>query len=192
MASFAIANNKTKANEGGLANNAADRGKLTYRGIASAFWPNWTGWPIVRQTLIDCAGNIAMADNQLGMNTGLQAMVDSFFKQNFWDVYKLDSVTNQLIADEMFDTGANMGIAIESKFLQRALNMTNRNQKSYADLVVDGVIGTQTIAALNSHPNQALVLKILNVLQGARYISIMEADPSQEVFAASWFSRVAI
>jgi len=192
MANFAISNGKTRANEGGLANSSADRGRLTYRGIASAIWPGWIGWPTVRKVLDQCSGNIAAADAILNKDVALQSQVNDFFKKNFWDVYGLDGVNDQFIADEIYDSGVNLGVVVESKFLQRALNITNRNQKLYPDLVVDGVIGAQTLATLNNHPNKKLVLKILNVLQGARYISIAEADVTQEVFIESWFSRVAI
>lgn len=192
MADFKIANQLTKGNEGGLANSSADRGKLTWRGIASAFWPAWAGWPTVLKALADAGNNVAKAEAILLKDAGLQALVDAFYKKNFWDVYGLDQVTDQGIANEMFDTGVNMGVGIESKFLQRALNMTNRSQRLYPDLAVDGAIGAKTIATLNSHPDKRLVLKILNVLQGARYISLLEADTTQEVFAESWFSRVTL
>ena len=44
MANFKIAHEKTAANEGGYANNHADVGKETYRGIARKLHPKWQGW----------------------------------------------------------------------------------------------------------------------------------------------------
>ncbi len=38
--------------------------------------------------------------------------------------------------------------------------------------------------------DRKLLLKVLNVLQGAHYIDRMEHLPSQETFARGWFSRV--
>jgi lysozyme family protein len=113
-----------------------------------------------------------------------------FYKVKFWDYLKLDQVNNQKIANELFDTSVNMGQGIAALFLQRSLNVSNRNGKDYPDLQLDGAIGPVTINALNNHPRQEQVLKLLNTLQGARYISICEANPSQEIFMTSWLSRV--
>jgi lysozyme family protein len=56
----------------------------------------------------------------------------------------------------------------------------------------DGQVGTSTLAALNSHKAPLLVLKALNILQGAHYITIAEGNKSHEVFVNSWFSRVSL
>jgi len=48
------------------------------------------------------------------------------------------------------------------------------------------------LAAVNQHPRPALLLKLLNVLQGYKYVEIAEATKTQEKFVASWFSRVAL
>ncbi|MCJ8208651.1 hypothetical protein MUY27_02960 [Mucilaginibacter sp. RS28] len=189
MADFQIANGKTKLIEGELADSPSDRGGLTYRGIASNFWPNWPGWGTIRTVLEKTKHDIPAANKLLRSDQKLQALVDAFYKQNFWDVFKLDLVTDQDIANEIYDTAVNMGVAIAAKFLQRALNLANRNQKLYPDLAVDGIIGTKTISALNSNPNKKLILKLLNGLQIARYISIMENNPTQEIYAESWLSR---
>jgi lysozyme family protein len=42
-----------------------------------------------------------------------------------------------------------MGVGTASIFLQRSLNVLNRQARDYADIKVDGWIGTKTIAALN-------------------------------------------
>ena len=47
MAQFEPAFEKTMKFEGGYANNPADRGGETYRGIARKIWPGWNGWPLV-------------------------------------------------------------------------------------------------------------------------------------------------
>src|ERR671922_254662 len=57
------------------------------------------------------------------------------------------------LAAELFDTGANMGPAVAATFLQRALTALNRNATDYPDLVPDGRIGDQTLAALDAFLN---------------------------------------
>src|SRR3546814_10947549 len=54
------------------------------------------------------------------------------------------------IAAELFDTGVNMGPQVPVGFLQRALNAFNREQRDYADIVVDRQIGPKTMSALNA------------------------------------------
>lgn len=188
MADFTTAYSLTKGNEGGYANHPADRGGETYAGISRNNFPKWEGWKIIDQ--LKLGRGIAQLDKALAANIQLQESVQRFYKTNFWDINKLDQVKSQPIANELFDTGVNMGVGIASRFLQRALNMTNRNQALYRDVSVDGIVGPATLTAVNNHPAPQLVYKVLNVLQGARYVEILERAPAQEIFANSWFSRV--
>ncbi len=54
------------------------------------------------------------------------------------------------IAAELFDTGVNMGPAVATTFLQRALTALNRNARDYADLTPDGRVGPMTLHALDA------------------------------------------
>ncbi|TZF84507.1 hypothetical protein FW774_05835 [Pedobacter sp. BS3] len=189
MANFSTAFQLTMGNEGGYANNPADRGGETYKGIARNFWPSWKGWPIVDQVK---NAKPASLDKALASRTDLQNLVQDFYKVHFWDINKLDSISEQDIANELFDTGVNMGTSVAAKFLQEALNYSNKNQTSYPDLIVDGDIGPKTLATYQKQPNKKQLLKLLNILQGERYLNIIRNSPSQEVFLSSWFSRVAI
>src|SRR5690606_25077916 len=99
---------------------------------------------------------------------------------------------NQKIATEIFDISVNMHPITAGQFLQRSLNVLNREATDYPDITVDGKIGPKTIAILNSHKNPLAVLLCLNSLQGAKYIGICEAKPSQEVFMNGWIKRVQL
>jgi lysozyme family protein len=174
------------AHEGGYANHVNDTGGETWKGIARKKHPDWPGW-----VLVDKAKQGDFPAN-LHSIAGLQDLVESFYKVKFWDHLKLDQVNNQKIANELFDTSVNMGQGVAALFLQRSLNVSNRNGKDYPDLQVDGNIGPVTITTLNGHPRQEQVYKLLNALQGAKYIGICEANPSQEIFLTSWLSRVGL
>lgn len=187
MADFKTAHKVVMANEGGYANSPHDTGGETYKGIARKKHPNWPGWKIVDSARFDKS----FPDN-LDRNEILQMLVLDFFKEEFWDVLSLDQISDQSVATELYDTGVNMGVGIAALFLQTALNVSNRNGADYPDLKEDAVIGLKTVSAMNHHKRPADVLKVLNVLQGARYIDIMKHNPSQEIFFRSWFSRVAI
>lgn len=184
MADFKIAYKITMAHEGGYANNPNDSGGETWKGIARKKHPNWPGWTLVdRAKQGDFPTNLTSVPN-------LQNLVESFYKIQFWDFLKLDQINNQRIANELFDTSVNMGQGVAGLFIQRALNVSNRNGKDYPDLQVDGNVGSVTVNAVNNHPRPDQLLKLLNTLQGAKYIGICEANPSQEIFMTSWLSRV--
>lgn len=185
MAEFKTAYKITMAHEGGYANNPLDSGGETWKGIARKKHPDWPGWQLIDKAKQgDFPANLNSVPN-------LQNLVEMFYKVKFWDYLKLDQVNNQKIANELFDTAVNMGQGIAALFLQRSLNVSNRNGKDYPDLQIDGNVGPVTINAINNHPRQEQVLKLLNTLQGARYISICEANPTQEIFLNSWLSRVS-
>ncbi|MGE8142316.1 glycoside hydrolase family 108 protein [Novosphingobium sp. NPDC080210] len=97
------------------------------------------------------------------------------------------------VAAELFDTGVNMGPAVAAKFLQQSLNALNNQGKDYADITVDGKIGPGTINALKGlikkrglEDTETVLLKALNCLQGARYISLAESRPTNEAFLFGW------
>lgn len=187
MADFNIAYKKTMKIEGGYANDENDSGGETWKGIARNYHPNWAGWAIV-----DSYKNKPGFEANLYASQTLQRLVLEFYKNEFWDVMKLDEIVSQEITDEMFDTGVNMNHLIAVEFLQRALNATNKNQKDYSDLIIDGRIGPKTITAVNRHPRISQVLKLLNCQQGVRYMDIARNNPVQEKFMTSWLSRVTL
>jgi lysozyme family protein len=97
------------------------------------------------------------------------------------------------LANELYDTAVNMGVRRAVRFLQSALTLLNRDQRDYADLVVDGWFGEKTLATLavmlNKDGDSDALVKLMNLQQGARYVAIMEADSSQERFARGWIKR---
>jgi lysozyme family protein len=129
MADFKLAWAKTSKHEGGYVNNSVDRGKETYRGIASAFHPTWEGWPVVRKTIVDIgivdtldAPKVIRQkiDKALAAVPGLEEMVERFYKIEFWDKLGLDVEKSQLIADEVFDTAVNMGVGAAQQMIKEA------------------------------------------------------------------------
>ncbi|MBY5961905.1 glycoside hydrolase family 108 protein [Marinobacter nauticus] len=121
----------------------------------------------------------------------------AIYKDQYWTAPNFDRVAmlSQKVAEELLDTGVNMGIAWAGKFLQRSLNALNSQGTHYSDLVVDGVIGNGTLGALKDyldrrqHEGERVLLKALNCLQGARYIEIAEGRERNESFVFGWFSH---
>jgi len=177
---FSDAFDITMGIEGGYSNDAQDPGGETYRGISRRFFPSWPGW-----ALIDKSGPGAV---------GLDPLTESFYKQNFWDRFSGDDLPPE-VAAEMFDSAVNCGVGTAAKWLQRALNLLNRDGKDYPEVVEDGGIGPATLRSLQALVNMEgteVLLKVLNILQGAHYLEIMQKSPSQERWARGWLKRVAI
>lgn len=168
-------------NEGGYVNDHTDRGGETYMGISRKAFPAWRGWLVV-----DNARKAPGFPQSLSV---LKADVQQFYKENFWDRNRLSEIKDASLALELFDTGINMGVVTAAKFLQRALNLLNRNGRSYPDTPVDGVIGRATITLANEHKNPRQLYALLNTMQGAKYINICEADPTQEKYMYGWLAR---
>lgn len=166
----------TIGKEGGYVNNPNDRGGPTNWGITEA---------------------VARRNGYAGDMRNLSRSVA-------FDIYKREyairpgftavAEINSAVAEELFDTGVNQGPATASKFLQKALNLLNRGGKLYADIAEDGVIGRGTLAALTSFKAARgsdgiiVLLKVLNILQGYRYIEIASKNPSQEEFIYGWIN----
>ncbi len=106
---------------------------------------------------------------------------------------------SQLIAEEMVDTGVNMGTSLPGPWLQRVLNALNQEARTFPDLVVDGQLGPATIGALRTvlkqrgKDGETVVMRALNCLQGARYLEITEAREKNEAFYFGWLlNRVEV
>lgn len=196
MADFNAAFDRTMGHEGGYAHDPADRGGETYRGIARRFHPRWPGWRFVDACKDpDASGTFRDRLPGPAMRETLDALTRAFYRERFWDPLLLSEIEDQALAEELFDTGVNMGTGRAAKFLQRGLNALNRNARLYEDLVEDGALGDRTLRALQTYlrrDSPALLHKILNVLQGAHYLAIIARSPDQERFARGWFKRVVI
>lgn len=182
---------KTMGHEGYYSFDPDDAGQETYMGISKIFWPNWKGW-----NEIDTYRFHPKFPEVLRSDQRIYELARDFYKEKFWNMFKGDSIKAEAVAEELFDTAVNQGTRTAVIFLQRALNSLNRNQTIFADLKVDGICGVYTIGVLNKYIKEdseiELLCKIMNVLQGYRYIEIMEKNGVQEKYVRGWFNRINI
>lgn len=119
------------------------------------------------------------------------------YRKRYWDALMLDTVSefSEPIANEMFDIGVNQGVPFAAHCLQRALNVLNRKGQDYHDIKVDGHVGLATVSALATYlrkrasGGERVMLRLLNTLQGARYVEITEARERNETFLFGWFDK---
>ncbi|EOZ9216789.1 glycoside hydrolase family 108 protein [Acinetobacter baumannii] len=168
--------------EGGYVNNPADRGGATKYGITEA---------------------VARANGFKGNMRDLPLDVaKAIYRKNYWTAPRFDQVNtvSPMVAEELLDTGVNCGTSFAKPLLQRALNLLNNQGKAgYADLEVDGVYGAETLGALKTYlakrgkEGEKVLVRVLNIMQGQRYIEICERNKSQEQFFYGWIAnRVVI
>lgn len=121
----------------------------------------------------------------------------AIYRRTYWLRPRFDQVSEHapMIAAELFDTGVNMGPAVATGFLQRALNALNRGASDYPDVLLDGRVGPQTLAALRGFlarrgaAGETVLLKALEALQGERYLSLAERRPANEAFLYGWLAN---
>ncbi len=175
MADFSISYNLTMGAEGGYANNPADTGGETYKGVSRKNNPSWSGWAIVDAIKATHPSSLNAA---LNANAELLAKVEAFYLQNYWNVNQTGAINNQQIANQVFDTSVNCGVGRGAQFLQQAAGVT-----------ADRVVGPATLAAVNGADPATLYNSFL-ALRKQYYLNIIANNPSQAQFKNSWFSRL--
>ena len=196
MAEFKYAFNKTMGHEGGYSCDPDDLGGETFRGISRKYHPCWPGWDLIDAYTFGEPRNVG-ADTEAEMMADpvLSRLVEEFYKAMFWDRFLGDLIEYAQVAQELFDTGVNLGVGRAVRFLQAGLNVLNRNGDMFDDLVEDGVMGRKTLEALSLLGHREgirVLLKVMNIMQGAHYVERMRQSPTQEKYARGWFKRVEI
>lgn len=194
MADFEIAFDETMLHEGGYVDDPDDAGGETYRGVARKFHPGWPGWKKV-----DAHKQQAPAEFQklLDDDRELQELVAAFYREFFWQPIRGDQLADQALANELFDTAVNQGVGTAIRFWQEALNLLNRHGRDYPEIAVDGLVGEQTLATTakflaRNRQQPDRLLKVLNLMQGGKYLERARQNPVQRKFLHGWLNRVRL
>jgi lysozyme family protein len=166
--------------EGGFVDNPDDRGGATRWGVTE---------------------RVARAHGYTGPMRDLpRETAVAIYEADYWTGPRFDQVhaISSAIAEELCDTGVNMGPSVPAKMLQRWLNVFNLKGTLYPDLAADGQIGPRTITALQlflkarGKEGETVLLKALNSSQAARYLELAEQREANETFVYGWVKeRVA-
>lgn len=162
------------AAEKGYSDHPADRGGPTKDGITLA---------------------VARAN---GYSGNMRELPDALIRTIYFKRYIIDpkfdqiALVDMLIAEELIDTGVNMGPHRAAEFLQRWLNGFNDTGSRYAELFVDGRIGAVSIDALKKFltwrgaEGSKVMHRALNGVQAGRYLELTESNKSQRAFLYGW------
>lgn len=157
--------------EGGVSNNDADRGGLTCKGITYATYN--TLCKIVLKKDPDKQHFLSLTDEEVGL-----------FVKYYWDKSTNNNqIASQKIAESItswFWGSGKLGLM----WYQQMLN------KEYGcKLVVDGVIGRASIAAINSIDADSLFRMSIKYRR-ERFYAIVKNNPSQKIFLKGWLNRL--
>lgn len=153
--------------EGGYSNHPDDRGNETNMGVTIGQLSKWRG----KKVSADDVKNLTEDEAKL------------IYKAYYWDKWQLDKVVSDKVALVLFDQCVNWGIGKSTvKRVQSAL--VNCGKK----VDVDGVIGPQTIKAINSIDESEFIYRYVCLIQEG-YVGIVKRNPSQMVFLLGWLRR---
>lgn len=154
--------------EGGYVFDPADLGGETKYGISKAAYPQ-----------VDIK------------NLTLEQAKEIYFR-DYWNKMLLGQLVNADVATELFEQGVNFGRVTAVLHAQKAVNLIRTVTPVVAPITEDGLIGPQTLKALNAvAPTRTVaLLKTLNGLQFMRYVEIVKANPTQRKFFVGWLKRV--
>jgi lysozyme family protein len=165
MANFEQAFEKMIADEGGyvLHTVPGDTGGMTYAGIARNKNPNWGGWNLIDHNEIN--------------NALLTSFVRAFYKTDFWDRLRGDEITNQVVAESVFNFGVNTGMGVAVKLAQLIVGATP-----------DGAVGNVTLQKFNNVEPEAFK-KAYALAKITRYADICNKNRTQSKFLLGWINR---
>lgn len=105
MAKFTLAYRFTANVEKGY---TVDNGGATYRGVAFQFWQD----DAIAKQIIAIVTAYKPRRGEIINNPKLENLVIAFYKLNFWDKIKGDFISNQTLANFVYDFSVNTGSGI--------------------------------------------------------------------------------
>ena len=144
--------------EGGFVNHKSDPGGMTNLGVTRQAWEMHVGHAV----------------EEADMRALTPDVVTPFYKKSYWDKVKGDALPSG-VDYAVFDIAVNSGVARAGRILQQALG-----------LIDDGIIGPNTLAAMNGKNSQDLIKKICDIR-----LTFMQRLPTWPTFGRGWAKRVA-
>lgn len=153
--------------EGGFVDHPSDKGGATNRGITQATYDKY------RTDL----GDMLKSVEHIAMHE-----VSAIYKHRYWDACCCGDLRPPLDM-AVFDAAVQHGPKRASRWLQNLVCATP-----------DGVIGHQTLRAVNYHLLRYKLRTMIDAYQRQRalfYAKIIANDPTQKVFERGWKNRLA-
>ena len=159
--SFDVYAPKLKKFEGGYSNVKGDRGGATYKGVTLKTYRSFFGSD---KTVKD-----------------LKSMTEEQWRKimtSYWNACHAGEMVNQSVAELIVDWAINSGPKTVIKIVQRILGVED-----------DGVVGTETINAVNN-ASQVWLFEEIKRSRIKFYQELVQKDHSQQKFLTGWLNRV--
>ena len=111
---------------------------------------------------------------------------ETYYKKCWWDKYNYNAIQSLEIAAKIFDLAVNMGAIEAHKLVQRALYFSGYR------VIVDGVLGTKTLSAINSICNAGHAKDLEDEIRHEAeffYEGLVEENPKLLKFLHGWLHR---
>ncbi len=207
MADYALFLPENKKAEGGHVFVATDKGLETIAGISRRWFPAVEVWPMVDQGKkeLGIPDGFTTKDQSASIDSWIKAdparetrfkhIVHEFYRLEVWNRIRGDAIPDQRLANELASSTVLCGFSNSIRWLRRGLNIFNRRQKLYPDMVIDSSgFGPQTMAALSACLKAGrgkALYKILNCFQGV-YLAErceLQGDDSAEENILGWVDQ---
>ena len=111
---------------------------------------------------------------------------EKIYRKSYWDAIRLDELKNGRLRYIVFDTAVHMGPSAAVRKLQTTYNLL-----SSREITVDGIIGPETLGAVNSYQHGLDTFKFVYcVMRGEKYFDIVRTDGGQSIFIRGWMRRL--
>jgi lysozyme family protein len=172
--------------EAGYVNNPNDLGGETNHGIILTTAKEWE---VDLRKVYNWDGKMINLTKEMALY---------IYDRGWWQKLKCNELyaISPLLAHRVFDFGINGGRTASVTYLQRLLNVLNRQGKDYQDLAVDGIIGNGTLGQLQAFVNKRKEKGLCYLLTGltgmhvAHYVNISESRGANEEFTNGWLERL--
>ena len=186
----------TMQSEGAFSFHQADKGGMTYKGIARVYNNKWSGWVIIDKVLekypelkvayTKPPASIHKLNFELNVNEDLEMLIYDFYYENYYTKCGAWNIGGKL-AVVLFDISVLQGCRRASKSLQKCLNIHFKT-----NLVVDAVVGSGTIKVLNEVISNRDLDIVVEKLIYEMKDNLLEASKLEgnSVFLKGWMNRV--
>jgi len=165
MANFDLEFEKLIEREGYLSNDPMDSGGETIYGISSRWFPE----------VVSKLRSMPQAE--------ALKQVRKFYQQELWEKLNLNEINSQEIAGKIFDMAVNSDPRDAVMNVQKALNFLG------CQLLLDGLIGIKTVAAINLYRHQDVVSKWFTYYRMQHIEKTVNANAKNSRFIPGWTRR---
>lgn len=105
-------------------------------------------------------------------------LAKDYYRIKYWNYIQGDGITLDIVAAQLFSIAVNDGVVTAVKMAQRLLGAAK-----------DGVLGAQTLRALNLLPSDIFLTKF-DAAAKAHYDEIVAKYPIKQKYLLGWYNRV--